>query len=191
MILEVMGRHAGWIALHAGVAGGADVILIPEIPYRLDRVLAKIREREALGMRFSIIVIAEGARPARGDVLEIEGSHPGRLARLGGAGSRLLQELEQAQLDREIRLTVLGHLQRGGSPCALDRNLGTQLGAYAAELCHERSYGRRIVLREGTMTSVPLTPSESALHKQVDLGSRLLRSAALVGIEFGDELPPS
>jgi 6-phosphofructokinase 1 len=186
MIVEVMGRNAGWIALAGGVAGGADVILLPEIPYRLERVVAKIREREALKMRFSIIVIAEGARPSGGDVLEIEDAHPGRLARLGGAGARLLQELERAQLDHEIRLTVLGHLQRGGSPCAGDRILGTQLGAYAAQLCKEGAAGKRIVVSGGVLTTIPLATSEVGAHKTVTASHPLMQAARLLGIEIGD-----
>ncbi len=194
MLVEVMGRNAGFIALHAGLAGGADVILIPEIPYRLERIVAKIREREALGLRFSIIVVAEGARPRGGDVLEVEKGRPGHLPRIGGAGTRLLHELEALHLGHEVRLTVLGHLQRGGAPSAFDRNLGTQIGAYAAELCHRRDYDRRIVVREGKITSIELVPDtdaghprpEGALHKHVDLDGSMARAARLVGVELGD-----
>ncbi len=186
MLIEVMGRGAGFIALHAGVAGGADVVLIPEIPYRLERVVAKIREREALGLRFSIIVVAEGAKPAGGETLEIEAGRPGHLARLGGAGERLRRELEAAHLGHEIRLTVLGHLQRGGSPSAFDRNLGTRLGTYAAELCQHGDY-RRIVMRDGRLDTLALpAEDELGLHKRVDLTEDpMLRAARLVGIELG------
>ena len=186
MIVEVMGRNAGFIALHAGMAGGADVVLIPEIPYRLERVVAKVREREALGLRFSIIVIAEGARPVGGKTLVVEPGRPGHLPRLGGAGERLLHDLEEAKLGHEVRLTVLGHLQRGGSPSALDRILGTQLGSYAAGLCHRREYNRRVVIREGRLTSTSLAHGESKLHKFVDIDGPLAGSARLVGIELGD-----
>jgi 6-phosphofructokinase 1 len=187
MLLEVMGRNAGFIALHAGVAGGADVILIPEIPYRLERVVAKIRERERLGLRFSLIVVAEGARPAGGDVLEVEGGRPGHLPRLGGASARLLQELEAQNLGHEIRLTVLGHLQRGGSPSAFDRNLGMQLGSYGAELCSRKEYGRRVVVRGGKLRSIPLLGSgEAARHTAVDVDDGLARTARLAGVELGE-----
>lgn len=186
MIVEVMGRHAGAIALHAGAAGGADVILIPEIPYRLERVVAKIRERESLGMRFSIVVIAEGASPAGGRAPTIESGRPGHLSRLGGAGARLLSELEAAGTGHEIRLTVLGHLLRGGSPSAADRNLGTLVGTYAAELCQRGVFGHRVVLRDGGVTSIPLT-SEASLHRSVDDRDPLVHAARLVGTEFGDE----
>jgi ATP-dependent phosphofructokinase / diphosphate-dependent phosphofructokinase len=186
MVLEVMGRSAGFIALSAGLAGGADVVLIPELPYRLERILSKVREREALGLRFSIVVIAEGARPVGGPTLEVEAGSPGHLARLGGAGTRLVRELDGANLGHEVRLTVLGHLQRGGSPSAFDRILGTELGTYAAELCAQKRYGRRIVVRDGKLDSVPLSHGEARLHKQVDLAGPLVRAARLVGIELGD-----
>jgi 6-phosphofructokinase 1 len=192
MILEVMGRNAGFIALHAGVAGGADVILLPEIPYRLDKVIAKVREREALGLRFSIVVVAEGAKPVGGDVLEVEHGTSGHLPRLGGAGERLLRELEEANLGHEVRLTVLGHLQRGGSPSASDRIFGTQLGTYAAELCHQGEYGRRVVVQDGKVTSIALAvDADSARHRRVDPDGPLAMSARLVGIELGEGRAPT
>jgi ATP-dependent phosphofructokinase / diphosphate-dependent phosphofructokinase len=188
MIVEVMGRDAGYIALHAGIAGGADVILLPEIPYRLENIVDKIREREAYGMNFTIVVASESARPDGSQPSEVEGARPGHLPRRGGAGERLRRELEAANLDHEVRVTVLGHLQRGGSPCAADRDLGTWLGAYAAELCASRSYGRRIVLQAGTLRSVPLRADRS-LHKTIDPEGPLVRAARLVGITFGDRPP--
>jgi ATP-dependent phosphofructokinase / diphosphate-dependent phosphofructokinase len=184
MVVEVMGRNAGWIALHAGVAGGADVVLIPEIPYRIERVAAKIREREALGLRFSIVVIAEGARPVGEKVLEIQAARPGLLPRLGGAGARLVAELEALHLGHEVRLTVLGHLQRGGSPSAFDRMLATQMGAYAAALCHEGRFGRMVAWRDGRVTSIAL-PAEDGLHKSVDPRGSLATAARVVGVELG------
>lgn len=184
MILEVMGRHAGLIALHAGVAGGADVILIPEVPYALDRVMHKIRERESLGLRFSIVVVAEGARPVGGDISEVEKGRPGHLARLGGAGARLLQALDRAKTGHEVRLTVLGHLQRGGSPSAFDRNLGTQVGVHAADLCAKGEFGRMVSFEGGRVGSVPLE-GDPPMHKQVDLDGSLVAAARGVGIEFG------
>ncbi len=187
MIVEVMGRNAGCIALHAGVAGGADVVLVPEVPYRLEHVVAKIREREALGRRFSIVVVAEGARPVAGPVLEVEAGAPGRLPRLGGAGERLLHELEGANLGHEVRLTVLGHLQRGGSPSASDRILGTEMGVFAAELCHAGARDVCVAIRGGRITQIPLpAPTEARLHRQVDLEGTTAHAARLVGIELGD-----
>ena len=115
MVVEVMGRYAGWIALHAGVAGGADVILIPEIPYDLETVARCIRDRDAWGARFSIVVVAEGARPKGGQVSLIEEAHRGQVERLGGAGMACAKELE-ARTGKEARYVVLGHLQRGGAP---------------------------------------------------------------------------
>jgi len=184
MIVEVMGRNAGWIALHAGVAGGADVILIPEAPYALDRVIHKVRERESLGLRFSIIAVAEGARPVGGDVAEVEKGRPGHLPRLGGAGERLLHQLERSNTGHEVRLTVLGHLQRGGSPSAFDRNLGTQMGVYAANLCAKGEYGQMVSFRSGRVESVPLE-GDPAIHKVVDLDGPLVAAARSLGIEFG------
>jgi 6-phosphofructokinase 1 len=184
MIVEVMGRNAGFIALHGGMAGGADVILIPEIPYRLERVVAKIREREALGLRFSIVVIAEGARPLAGDVLEIAPGKQGYLPRLGGAGARLLHEIERSGVDHEVRLTVLGHLQRGGSPTTLDRNLGTQLGAFAARTCASDLRTCLLAVRDGRIVATPL-PAEDLLHRRVALDGPLIEAARSVGIELG------
>jgi 6-phosphofructokinase 1 len=184
MLVEVMGRNAGWIALHAGVAGGADVILVPEIPYRLDRVIAKIKEREALGLRFSIVVVAEGARPLGGDTSEVQPARPGHLPRLGGAGARLLHELESADIGHEVRLTVLGHLQRGGSPSPFDRNLGTLFGTTAAALCHARRYDQRLVFRDGRVDTAPLSPLRD-LHRLVDASAPLVAAAHALGIELG------
>ncbi len=184
MIVEVMGRNAGFIALHAGVAGGADVILIPEIPYALERVLRKIRERESLGLRFSIVAIAEGARPLGGEVAELEKGRPGHLPRLGGAGERLLHDLERSNTGHEIRLTVLGHLQRGGSPSAFDRNLGTQMGAFAADLCASGRFDQMVSFCGSRLEAVPFD-AEPPIHKTVDLGGRLVETARSVGIELG------
>jgi 6-phosphofructokinase 1 len=184
LLLEVMGRNAGWIALHAGLAGGADVILLPELPYSLDRIVAKIKEREALGRRFTIIVVAEGARPTGGEILAVEPGRPGHLPRLGGAGARLLESLNQLDLGHDVRLTVLGLLQRGGSPSAFDRNLGLRMGTYAAELFHRRAYGRMVAIRHGEVTDIELG-RDRFLHKEVDATNPLIRAARLVGVELG------
>jgi 6-phosphofructokinase 1 len=184
MVVEVMGRHAGWIALHAGIAGGADAVLIPEIPYDPARVVAKIRERESLGLRFSIVVIGEGARPVGGMTSEVEHEHPGRLARLGGAGERLARELDAGKLGHEVRVTVLGHLQRGGTPTAFDRLLATRFGAHAAELCARKRFGRMVVLRGGHVDSVSLKEACRA-NAYVDPHGELAQCAKAVGIELG------
>jgi ATP-dependent phosphofructokinase / diphosphate-dependent phosphofructokinase len=188
MLVEVMGRNAGWIALTAGVAGGADVVLLPELPYRLENVLAKIRERDARGLSFTLVVVAEGARPEGEGQSELEKGRPGHLARLGGAGERLRELLEASGIDHEVRLTVLGHLQRGGSPAASDRALGALVGAFAAELCKKREFGRRIVLRGNRVEAVALEDSGPS-HKLVDLNGQLARSASLLGIALGNDLP--
>jgi 6-phosphofructokinase 1 len=185
MIVETMGRNAGFIALQAGVAGGADVVLLPELPYRVERVVAKIRERESLGRRFTIVVVAEGARPYGGDVLATDGGKPGSLPHLGGAGARLVHELEAADTGHEVRLTVLGHLQRGASPTPRDRNLGTAFGALAAELCERGEVGRMIAVRSGALVTAPL-PREDRLHKRVAFDDRLVVAAGAIGVELGD-----
>lgn len=184
MILEVMGRHAGWIALHSGMAGGADVVLIPEIPYDIHRVLAKVEERAHLGMTFSILVVAEGALPAGGGPAELEKARPGHLARLGGAGSRLCDELHALDPDCDVRVTVLGHLQRGGTPSSFDRMLGTRLGGAAARLVRDREHGKMVSLRGAHIVSVPL---EAALEekKHVDPQGEFVATARSIGIEFG------
>ena len=184
MIVEVMGRNAGWIALRSGVAGGADVVLIPEVPYDAARVAAKIRERESLGLRFSIVVVGEGARPSGGEVSEIEAQRPGHPGRLGGAGERLAGELRALEVLHDVRVTVLGHLQRGGTPTAFDRLLATRFGAHAAELCAEGHFGRMVSLRSGHVESVPIARANSSVSR-VDPSGEIARCARAMGIELG------
>jgi ATP-dependent phosphofructokinase / diphosphate-dependent phosphofructokinase len=186
MVVEVMGRDAGWIALRAGIAGGADAVLIPEIPYEAERVAAKTRERELLGLRFSIVVVGEGARPRTGQTSEVEPAHLGRPPRLGGAGERLAQELARSDLGHDVRVTVLGHLQRGGTPTASDRLLATRLGTHAAELCAERRFGRMVILRGGAIDSLALADVPRA-PAAVDPSGELVRCARAIGIELGAE----
>jgi 6-phosphofructokinase 1 len=185
MIIEVMGRDAGWIALRAGIAGGADAVLIPEIPYEPARVVAKIRERAALGLRFSIVVIGEGAAAVGGAASEVEGSSLDHPARLGGAGERLARELRRTpDFNHDVRVTVLGHLQRGGSPTAFDRLLATRLGAHAAELCSMRSFGRMVILKDSRVTSVPIREAIAA-PARVEPSGELAECARALGIELG------
>lgn len=184
LVVEVMGRYAGWIALRAGIAGGADVVLVPELPYDVDRVVAKIRERDEYGLRFSIVVAGEGARPLGGGTSEVEQGRPGRAARLGGAGERLAQELTARKLPHEVRVTVLGHLQRGGTPTAHDRLLATRFGAHAAELCAQRRFGRMVCLRAGRVESIPIEEACRA-PARLDPDHELLRCARAIGIEVG------
>lgn len=185
MVLEVMGRYAGWIALHAGIAGGADVILIPEIPYQLQQVCAKIESRNRKGKKFSIVVAAEGARPVDGTMVVkkyVDDSFDP--VRLGGIGEKVAEDIA-AQCGVETRSLVLGHLQRGGSPSAFDRILATRLGAAAVKLVVEGNFNRMVCLRTPNIESVDLfTAVEEA--KLVDPSGDLVFAAKAVGISFGD-----
>jgi ATP-dependent phosphofructokinase / diphosphate-dependent phosphofructokinase len=162
MVVEVMGRHAGWIALHSGLAGGADVILIPERPFDIEDVCRLIRRRHSRGRTFSIVVVAEGALPAEGtmEVTDGEEDEFGHI-RLGGIGLRLEREIEQ-RTGFETRAVVLGHTQRGGTPTAFDRVLATRLGVAAIDAAHEERWGTMPALRGTRITLVPL--SEAVEH---------------------------
>jgi 6-phosphofructokinase 1 len=164
MIVEVMGRHAGWIALHSGLAGGADVILIPERPFDIDEVCRLIRRRHARGRYFSIVVVAEGAVPKEGtmETLEADEDEFGH-ARLGGIGQRLEHEIE-GRTGFESRATVLGHIQRGGTPTAFDRVLATRLGIAAIEAANDQRWGHMPALRGTRVKLVPLTEAVAQLH---------------------------
>ena len=183
MVLELMGRHAGWIALSAGIAGGADVILIPEIPYDIERVARKIRQRSDLGATFSIVVVGEGAMPKDGTYSTVEEGTEGHLPRLGGAGLRVATALE-GLVPHQIRTTVLGHIQRGGSPSAFDRVLGTRFGVHAAQLCAEGRTGRLVTLEGTTVRSRPIAEAV-AEPKLVPADGQLVHAARAVGIELG------
>jgi 6-phosphofructokinase 1 len=184
MIVEVMGRYAGWIALKSGIAGGADVVLVPEIPYDVERVAAKVRERASYGERFTIVVVGEGAHPQGAAASEIEPAHGGRLQRLGGAAERLAQALAERRVGHEVRVTVLGHLQRGGTPTAADRLLATRFGVHAAELCAEGRYGRMVCLRGGRVDSMPIIEA-CRLPSRIEPAGELARCAREMGIELG------
>lgn len=185
MLLEVMGRNAGWIALEAGMAGAADVILIPEIPYSTASVLEQIRRRARLGIHHTVVVLSEGAMPVGGGVATIAKGRRGHLPRLGGAAERLLQELQAHVKDHEIRATVLGHIQRGGAPCAADRILGTRFGSHAVELLTRNEFGRMVALHGNTVESVPIGDAIGRPHL-VDPGCDTIRAARAVGTCFGD-----
>ncbi len=184
MVVEVMGRYAGWIALHAGVAGGADAILIPEIPFDLERVADSIRERDAHGARFSIVVVAEGAKPVGGKVSLIEESHGSHVERLGGAGMTLSKALEQAT-GKESRYVVLGHLQRGGAPTAFDRTLASRFGGKAVELILKGQFGKMVANHPPDIVPMPLGEVVGR-QKLVTLDNDLLLTARSFGISFGD-----
>ncbi|MFT4604620.1 MAG: phosphofructokinase-like protein [Rhodothermales bacterium] len=185
MIVETMGRYAGWIALHAGVAGGADVILIPEFEYDLQEVVRVCKDRESFGRSFTIIVVAEGARERGGGMTVdrhlADSSDP---IRLGGVGRVLQLGLEQ-RIKSEVRTTILGHVQRGGTPTAYDRNLASVFGSYAAKLVEDGAFGQMVALQDGHITSVPLD-SVANKTRRVPTDSPVLQAALAVGTSFGD-----
>ncbi len=185
MILEVMGRDAGWICLNAAIAGGAHVALIPEIPYSIDKVAAKINDQVENGRGFAIVVIAEGAKPVGGDITARDSDQPGYLNKiLGGVGHRLLEEIKD-QVDVEARVMILGHLQRGGSPIAYDRILATQFGVKSVELVLDGKFGHMVAYRHPDVISVPIA-SAIAEYNYVKLDSALVHTARGVGISLGD-----
>ncbi len=180
MVMEVMGRDAGWIALHAGIAGGAHVILIPEIPFTIKNICEKIRGREMLGRKFSLIVVAEGVRLPETDAL----GKPIPPAKPGNVGNTIAFSIRDA-LKKEVRVTVLGHIQRGGSPSPFDRILATRFGVAAADLISRGEFGKMVCLRRGRIEAVPLTEA-IGVYNTVRLDSDYVRAARGVGISFGD-----
>jgi 6-phosphofructokinase 1 len=182
MILEVMGRHCGWIALHSGLAGGADIILIPEIPYRPEAIVESIRSRQTEGSPFDIIVVAEGAKRVGGAESYIDR----RAQRLGGIAYRVADEIARA-INLEIRVTVLGHIQRGGSPIPYDRVLATRFGKAAADLIAKGDFGKMVALRGENIVAVPIRDAVSN-PKYVDPNGELVLTARSLGISFGDSL---
>jgi 6-phosphofructokinase 1 len=183
MVVEVMGRYAGWIALHAGVAGSADAILIPEIPYDLKEVAQKINERARRGRKFSVVVVAEGAKPIGGDV-SVVGKEVGRAERLGGVGEKVTHQLQE-MTGKETRLVVLGHLLRGGSPTANDRLLGLRFGAAAVRALAEGENGVMVALDPPHVNYVPLDHALKRM-KVVQVNSDTLQTGRDLGICFGD-----
>ena len=184
MIVEVMGRYSGWIALHAGIAGGADVILIPEIPFSIERVCEKIKRREARGRPFSIVVVAEGARPSGGEMV-IKQTDSFREPRLGGIAERLAEWITDCT-GKETRALVLGHLQRGGSPVMTDRLLALRMGCAATRFLADRTETGVVALRCGELELVPLSEATRRI-KTVPLDSNLLQTGRDLGLCFGDE----
>ncbi len=185
MILEVMGRYAGWIALHAGIAGGADVILIPEIPYDINSIKSKIADRYIHGKKFSIMVVAEGAKPKHGEMVVqklVPSSHDP--VRLGGIGNKVARDVEEV-VGVETRVTVLGHLQRGGSPTPYDRILATRYGVAAVDNFAANNFGTMVSLRDNNIETVSLVEAIQEL-KLVPVESDIVRAARAVGISFGD-----
>jgi phosphofructokinase-like protein len=183
-VVEVMGRHAGWIALFAGVAGTADVILIPEIPYSMESVARKVRERYESGREFAIVVAAEGAKPSGGEASFVEGAKPGQEARYGGLADKLAHQIED-MCGVETRSLVLGHLQRGGAPISYDRLLALRFGAAAIELVKRGDFGSMVSLDPPDVRAVPLGEA-LARPKLVDIDGDVMRTARALGISFGD-----
>lgn len=183
MVVEVMGRHAGWIALYGGIAGGADVILIPEIEFKLEEIVRKVELLKALGQREIIVVVSEGAKIG-GKLLTLDEETKGEV-RLGGIASFLSTKLETIT-GIETRYCVLGHVQRGGSPIAFDRVLGVRCGAKAVELIAEGKFGYTVALLHNEMVSMPIAEAVSSLHL-VDKKSQLVEAAKEIGVSFGDE----
>jgi len=188
MVVETMGRNAGWIALESGIAGGANSVLIPEIPYRLEAVVETIEARAARGRPFSIVVVAEGAHPVGGTQVYREPGGPGRLPRLGGIGQQVADALAEAT-GRETRCTVLGHLQRGGTPTPFDRLLATRFGVRAVECIAAGRLGAMVALRGPAVIDVPLAEAVAA-PKRVPPDGELVRAARELGISMGDVAGP-
>lgn len=186
MVIEVMGRYAGWLALYAGLAGGGDIILIPEIPYDLSKICRKVEERNKRGKRFSIVVVSEGAKPKGGELVvreKIEKSTDP--LRLGGIGQKVAADIA-AYTNIETRVTVLGHLQRGGTPTAFDRVLSTRLGREAVVLAFKKKFGNMVSLKGQEITSVSLKDTVGDF-RPVPLNSHLISCARSLGVSLGDE----
>jgi len=186
MVIEVMGRYAGWIALNGGLAGGADIILLPEIPFSWEHIYDKVIERNMMGKRFSIVAVAEGAKPMDGEMVvratDIKRTDP---IQLGGIAELVAKNISDST-GLETRYTVLGHLQRGGSPTPFDRILSTKFGTYAIGMAIRKEFGRMAALRSGEITSVTI---EEAIKTQklVTKETQALLAAKAVGVSFGTE----
>lgn len=185
MIMEVMGRDAGWIALHTAIAGGAEVCLIPEIPYDIHKLVKRIEARYKNGRGFANIVIAEGAKPKDGTITASAGEKGSEHVRLGGVAYQLSKQLKDAGCKAEIRETVLGHVQRGGTPSAFDRVLASVFGVHAFELALEKNFGRMVALKNNTVTSVSLEEATQDSNT-VKKDGYLVKAAKGLGISFGD-----
>jgi ATP-dependent phosphofructokinase / diphosphate-dependent phosphofructokinase len=184
MVLEVMGRYAGWIAAYSGIAGGGDVILIPEIPFKYESICARIREREAQGKHFTLVVVAEGAREEGKGYVTSGPAEDDREAKLGGIGATVAVRIEKCT-GKETRVCVLGHLQRGGGPTTFDRVLCTRFGARAVQLIADEKYGYMVSLRPPDTVAVKLTEAIGRL-RTVPLDGDIVQTARALGITFGD-----
>jgi 6-phosphofructokinase 1 len=182
MVIEVMGRHAGWIALYGGLAGGADIILLPEIPFDYEKVAAAVRKRVEDGCLSTMVVVAEGASPIDG-VIRARATATGEY-RLGGIAASVGDEIE-ARTGQETRVCVLGHLQRGGAPTTLDRILGTRFGIHAVEMIAEGKYGHMVSYQNYIVTEVPIADAVNRL-RLVNPQGQMVKAARAVEVEFGD-----
>jgi 6-phosphofructokinase 1 len=184
IVLEVMGRHAGWIALYGGMAGGADVILLPEIPFNLQHVADSICLRDARGLHSTLVVVAEGARMETGELLKKENVGGSGEDRLGGIGEYVAKKIE-TMTGKDTRACTLGHLQRGGAPTALDRILGVRFGAMAVNLIEQGKFGRMVSYQQYQVGDVSI---EEAVHqlRLVQPNSEIVRAGRSIGICFGD-----
>jgi phosphofructokinase-like protein len=185
MIMEVMGRDAGWIALHTAIAGGAEICLIPEIPYDINKIVKKIDNRYKKGRGFVNIVVAEGAKPKTGTITASAGERGSEHVRLGGVAYQLSKQLKDAGCEAEIRETILGHVQRGGTPIAFDRVLASLFGVKAFELALEQNFGRMVALKNNAITSVSLEDA-TKVYNTLKSDSYLVKAAKGLGITFGD-----
>ena len=186
MVMEVMGRDAGWIALHTAIAGGAEICMIPEIPYDITKVLQKINKRYDKGKGFVIIVIAEGAKPANGNVLGQKSKEIGEEhLKLGGIANYLKQQIEESGCKAQVRTTILGHVQRGGTPIAFDRILATAMGVKAFELIVRNDFGKMVTFKNNEMSSVDIAEAISQ-YNFLSKTHYLVQTARSLGISFGD-----
>ena len=185
-IIEVMGHKVGWVTLHAGIAGGADIILLPEIPYDIDVVVEAINKRKAAGKKFTIIAVAEGAISKEDAKLSKKELKEKKAKQKYPSVAYEISEKIQKKTDQEVRITVPGHTQRGGSPCAYDRVLATRLGAAAAEAILDGDFGCMVAVKNRDIARVPLSEVAGKL-KYVDPESDIVREAKMTGISFGDK----
>jgi 6-phosphofructokinase 1 len=184
IVMEVMGRHAGFIALHAGVAGTADVILIPEIPYDINKVVEKIHARDRAGRHFSIVVVAEGAVPLGGEESMLGASLPGQAKRVGGLAEKIATQIQELS-GKETRSLILGHLQRVGAPTGYDRLLATRFGGAAVRAIADEKWGQMVALQSPHIVTIPIGEALKET-KRVDLGHDLVQTARETRISFGD-----
>ena len=184
MVVEVMGRYVGWIALHSGISGSADVILIPEIPFDLAKVCKKIRQLALMGQDYAIVVVAEGAKPVGGDITVMEKACFGGEVRLGGVGRKIADAIG-SMTGKETRHIVLGHLQRGGAPTTFDRLLALRFGGAAVRLAEAGKFGAMVALRSNDIVSVPIEEAVKEM-KSVSPDSDIVITARSLGISFGD-----